>query len=521
MPEPPLTPGVDDRLIDEDAPHLYDDAPCGYLYTRPDGTLLRVNDTFLRWTGYARQDILGRRFQDLLTSGGRIFHETHFAPLLHMQGFVSEIALDLMTTSGAAMPVLVNSVQKRDGAGRPVLNRTTVFNATERKKYERELQLARSRAEESARAKSELLSTISHDMRSPLGAILAAAQLLARTPLSAPQENFVRILRSSSETLLNLINNVLDLSRIESGQVTLERRPFDLRQLVLDLLATLNVRAEQKGLALRVAVDEALPESVVGDPVKVGQILTNLVANAVKFTEKGSVAIAVRVRSITTDRVELDFSVADTGIGIPADRLHHIFDDFTQASYDVGATYGGSGLGLAIVRRLLALHGSRIAVESTLNRGTIFSFPLGFDLAAPTVSEPASEAIVDSGALRGLRVLVAEDNAFDAFVLGRALTAWDVTYDICATAAEAERLLQSVSYDAVLVNVRLTKGDAAGTARTLLAAAAAAGARPALLALMPATADDATSALGSAFVDVVPKPVDATVLFAKLASVKA
>src|SRR5918993_2696038 len=310
---------ADRRLIDEDVSVLYDEAPCGYLYTRPDGTLLRVNATFLEWTGYRRSELVGRRFQDLLNVGGRIFHETHFAPLLHMQGAVSEISLDLVTKSGALLPVLVNSVQKRDDTGRPLLNRTTVFNATDRRRFERELQIARKRAEESARAKSELLSTISHDMRSPIGAILGAAQLLARSPLEDAQQRYVRILKSSSETLLSLVNNVLDLSRIESGRVELERRTFDLREMVLDLLATLNVRAEEKGLALRVHIEEEIPRIVVGDPVKLGQILTNLVSNAVKFTAEGSVAVSGRRTGGTDDRVALEFSVADTGMGDSSD----------------------------------------------------------------------------------------------------------------------------------------------------------------------------------------------------------
>lgn len=371
MADQPVLTAEDERLIGDDAAQLYDEAPCEYLYSRPDGTLLQVNRMFLDWTGYERSDVLGRRFQDLLNVGGRIYHETHFAPLLHMQGAVREIALDIATKQGGVVPVLVNAVQKRD-AGRPVLNRISVFNATDRKKYERELQAARKRAEESARSKSELLSTISHDMRSPLGAILAAAQLLGRSQLTTAQRTYVRVLRSSSETLLNLVNNVLDLSRIESGRVTLEQRPFDVRQLVLDLLSTLNVRAEEEQIALHVAIADAVPATLIGDPVKLGQILTNLTANAVKFTEQGSVAVSVGVRREQHGRIELDFKVSDTGIGIPPDRLQHIFDDFTQVSYDIGATYGGSGLGLAIVRRLLALHGSKISVESAVNRGSIF-----------------------------------------------------------------------------------------------------------------------------------------------------
>ena len=519
MPEDPLH-ARDRQLIDEDASVLYDQAPCGYLYTRPDGTLLRVNGTFLSWTGYEPQELLGRRFQDLLNVGGRIFHETHFAPLLHMQGFVSEISLDLVTKSGALLPVLVNSVQKRDQAGRPLLNRTTIFNATDRKRFERELQIARKRAEESARAKSELLSTISHDMRSPLGAILAAAQLLARSPLEESQQKYVRIMRSSSETLLSLVNNVLDLSRIESGRVELERRTFDLRDMVLDLLATLNVRAEEKGLALRVHIDEDVPRLVVGDPVKLGQILTNLVSNAVKFTAQGSVAVAIRRRSGGAEAVELEFSVADTGIGIPANQLARVFEEFTQASYDVGATYGGSGLGLAIVRRLLALHGSKATVESEVGHGSIFSFVLTLAVAdAEDASADGGERIVNTRLLSGLRVLLIEDNSFDRFVLGRTFAAWDVSCEVAASLSDGIRRMQSSEVDVVLLNVRLAEGDLAAAASALVAASMGQARRtiPAILALIPSTWDKGSMAEGRVL-DIVPKPVDPSVLFAKLAA---
>lgn len=521
MADDPVLTTDDERVIAEDASSLYDEAPCGYLYTRPDGTLLRVNRVFLEWTGYQRAELLGRRFQDLLNVGGRIFHETHFGPLLHMQGAVREIALDIVTRQGSLLPVLVNAVQKRDASGRPVLTRMSVFNATDRKKYERELQLARKRAEESARSKSELLSTISHDMRSPLGAILGAAQLLGRSQLTTSQQTYVRVLRSSSETLLNLVNDVLDLSKIESGRVTLERRPFDLRQLVLDLLSTLNVRAEQKQIALRVAIADAVPAMLVGDPVKLGQILTNLVANAVKFTERGSVAVSVAVRREADGRVELDFKVSDTGIGIPADRLQHIFEDFTQASYDIAASYGGVGLGLAIVRRLLALHGSKITVESVVDQGSIFSFTIGFDVAldaAAAAGIGADAAVRDASRVSGMRVLLVEDNTFDAFMVGRALTSWQVGHEVCPTVTHAIEKLRSTPVDLVLVSAKLTDGDPAGAGRAI--ASAVAGSRMPLVLLAPASAAVEAAARADVYVDVLPKPVDPSVLFATLASVR-
>ena len=511
-----------DRLIEEDASALYEEAPCGYLYTRPDGTLLRVNRTFLVWTGFAREELIGRRFQDLLSVGGRIFHETHLAPLLRMQGAVTEVSLDIVTRAGGLLPVLVNSVQKHDASGTPLLNRTTIFNVTDRRKYERELQLARTRAEESARTKSELLATISHDMRSPLGAILAAAQLLDRSSLTAVQQNYVRVLRSSSEGLLNLINNVLDLSRIESGRTAVERRPFDLRQLVFDVMAALNVRADEKQLSLRVTIDEAVPAAVIGDPVKIGQVLTNLATNAVKFTERGSVVLAVRLKGMTADRVDLEVSVADTGMGIPPDRLPHVFEEFTQASYDVGATYGGSGLGLAIVRRLIALLGSEISVQSTVGEGSVFSFSLGLGVIGSESTAGgdigSDQAIAGTKLLGGLRVLLVEDNSFDVLILERALRSWGALSNVSTTIDDAIARMRTGRYDAVLLSTRVAGQGAESAATILQDAARSTGQQPQVLVLARSSAEAAGIVAGGSIAGVLHKPVEASVLFAKLAA---
>lgn len=369
---------VEAELLQESVEDLYENAPCGYLSALPDGTIVKLNQTFLAWTGYRREDLVGRRrFQDLLTAGGRIFHETHYAPLLRMQGSVREIAVEIVRADGSRLPALINTVLKKDAAGQPLLTRTTVFDASDRREYERELLRQRQKAEQADQAKAQFIATVSHEIRNPVNAILGISELLDLAgPLAPRQQELVRLLRQSSQNLLHLINDILDFSKIEAGKASLEERSFDLRRVIAGVVQPLRLEAEGKGLALRSRVDERVPESLLGDPIKIGQVLTNLVGNAVKFTSEGAVTLEVRVRELSAEAAAIELLVSDTGIGIAPQQLPHVFDDFSQASYDIGLNYGGTGLGLAISKKLVELQGGQLAVHSELGKGTTFSFVL-------------------------------------------------------------------------------------------------------------------------------------------------
>ncbi|MEN3340221.1 MAG: hypothetical protein V7647_3897 [Acidobacteriota bacterium] len=371
--EPPAR--LDHALLDETVEDLYEHAPCGYLSTLPDGTIARVNQTWLDWTGQARAGLLsGTKFQTLLTVGSRIYYETHYAPLLQMQGFAREIAFDVVCADGRILPVVANAVQKRSEEGSAVINRITLFDSTDRKRYERELLLARRRAEQTVKEKADLLSMLSHDIRNPLNAVMGVVQLLDRSELTDRQRRHVQLLKSSSDNMLQLLNRVLELSKAESSSYALGRTAFSLRAVIEDIVATFGPTAEAKGLRLRCTISERVPPIVVGDAIVLRQIVTNLVGNAIKFTPAGEVAVMVQAGEIAADAITLHVAVSDTGIGIAPDRLDRIFNEFTQASDDTAATFGGSGLGLAISRKLLALHGSEIHVASTPGQGSTFSF---------------------------------------------------------------------------------------------------------------------------------------------------
>jgi PAS domain S-box-containing protein len=363
-------------LLEEDATDLYEHAPCGYFSATDDGLIVKANATFLTMTGYSRDQCLGRiRLLDMLSIGSRILFETHLRPLLRMQGFVREIAADLVCADGRQVPVLLNAVERRQG-DMSVL-RVTVTDATERRLYEKELLLARRRAEDAARARSDLIAIVSHDVRAPLGAILTAAAMLDKSTPTPQQQRYIRIVQSSTNQAVTLLDSILDLSALEGGRAVLRKKPFEVRQLVELVRASAELAAAKNpDLEVRASVDAAVPDRLIGDPPKLGQVLTNLLTNAVKFTPRGLVSLVIYAREVSADTATIECVVSDTGIGIPADRLPHIFEEFTQASDEIAEQYGGTGLGLAISRRLLLLYRSDLHVTSTVGQGTTFSFTL-------------------------------------------------------------------------------------------------------------------------------------------------
>jgi len=509
-----------EALLEDSAEDLYENAPCGYLSTLPDGTIIKVNQTFLAWTGYQREDLVSRkRFQDLLPVAGKIFHETHCAPMLRMQGFVREIALDLRCSDRRLLPVMMNSTQRSDADGKPLFNRITLFDATERRVYERELLLARRKAELAAKAKADLLSMLSHEIRTPLNAVVGVSHLLDKTSASPQQQKYIRILRSSSESLLHLINDILDFSKIEAGKVALEERPFNVHQTLHDLVHNLLGKAEEKNLAVHLEIDEQVPACLVGDPVKIGQVITNLLSNAIKFTPKGSVTVAAQLTELSGGVASVQFSVSDTGIGIAPDRLSQIFEEFTQGSYDIALKYGGTGLGLAINRKLLELHDSKMAVESVVGQGTTFSFPLRLKVGSPVdPPEGAEERVFEKDSLQGLRILVAEDNKINVYLLSRLLRRWGVEFDIVENGQQAVAKVTEREYDLVLMDLQMPEMNGYDATRAIRDMPDEKFRRLPMIALSASTRIGQQGRLSAqGFTDFVGKPFEPRLLFRRIA----
>jgi PAS domain S-box-containing protein len=464
---------IHEALKESEGQHraIVDTAVDGIATIDEQGIVQSFNPAAERIFGYAAAEVIGRNVKMLQPEPYHSQHDEYLRNYLRT-GRKKIIGIGREVTGlrkdGTTFPLDL-------AVSEVVLDNRRLFTGiirdiTDRKQAEAELRVAKEQAEAASRAKSDFLASMSHEIRTPMNAIIGMAELLGETPLATEQREYVRIFQSAGENLLTLINDILDISKLEAGHLELESIDFDLRNLLEKTCEILALRAHHQQLELTCRLAEDAPVKLVGDPLRLRQVLVNLIGNAIKFTERGEVVVEVKPSGAPGpgEAVEMLFSVSDTGIGIPADKRNVIFERFTQVDASTTRRYGGTGLGLNISQRIVEAMGGKIWVESEPGRGSTFSFTAPFEAQAER-DEPVRPPPV---ALQGLTSLIIDDSATNRLVLREMLTGWGAVVseaqDAGSALAEMQRAEENAApFDLVLLDCRMPGMDGFELARRI------------------------------------------------------
>ena len=417
--------------------------------------------------------------------------------------------------SGKRIPLRINATHIVNSEGAIEYAIAVFEDITEGKEAEKKLIEARKMAEQSAILKESFLANMSHEIRTPMNAILGFTDLLLKKNLGDQEKDYVRTIKTSGENLLRIINDVLDISKMESGMMTFEKHSINLREVFSSLKAMLAPKATDKNLRLEFDSSKDVPETIVGDPTRLTQILLNLVGNAIKFTVKGRVTVFAKTIKTENNIVYIEFSVSDTGIGIPKDKLEQVFERFRQAESHTARHYGGTGLGLSIAKELVDMQGGEMTVKSQEGLGSVFTFVLPFSTTPHTTKEEKStNSEFDIHQLSSQRILLVEDNPINTKFVESLFAEYNISADHAEDGKEAIEKIKSKEYDVVLMDIDMPYIN--GYEATLIIRNELKSKTPIIAMTAHAIAGEKEKCLELGMNDYISKPIQADLLFSKM-----
>jgi PAS domain S-box-containing protein len=508
-----------------------EDAPvCVAMFDRK----MRYLAASRRWTtdyGFGHSDLSGLCLYELIPNLPEKWRESHRRG---MAGEKQNLGEDIwIRTDGSEQWVSSAVYPWNDEQGRVGGIIISAEDISERKQFEEQLQNARRFAEAASQAKSTFLATMSHEIRTPLNGILGMTELVLDTNLTSDQRENLSLVRFSADSLLSIINDILDFSKIEAGKLEIELIPFPLRESLQPILKTCAIRAQQKGLQFSFNAPAGVPDEVIGDPGRIRQVLLNLIGNAIKFTDRGQIIVAVGAAFPVKGRVLLHFGVKDTGIGIPPETQEKIFAPFSQADGTMARKYGGTGLGLAICVRLVEMMGGRIWLESAPQKGSVFHFTLDLALAGEgtkaTKEQGGLHGVVpqaappDNGETfngKGRTVLLVEDNAVNRTLAQRLLQKRGFSVSIAVDGKQAIAAVENAEFDVILMDIQMPEMDGFEATAEIRKGQKTSGRRTPIIALTAhALKEDRDRCLSAGMDAYVTKPIRPAELFRAIGEV--
>ncbi len=494
-----------------------------------EGKITDMNEALANITGLTREKLTGTDFFNYFTEPqkAREVYQEVFA-----KGFVTDYPLTIMDHK--LTDVLFNGSVYKDEQGKVLGAVVVARDITEQKRIEKELieakvfaelatliaeeakakaETATGIAEDAVKAKQQFLSNMSHEIRTPMNAIIGFTKVLLKTDLSAKQKEYLSAIKLSGDALIVLINDILDLAKVDAGKMTFEQTPFKMASSISAMLHMFEPKIQEKNLELVKEYDNKIPEVLLGDPVRLHQIILNLVSNAVKFTTKGKITVSVNLIHEDEQKVTIEFAVTDTGIGIPADKIEKIFDNFQQASSHTSRLYGGTGLGLSIVKQLIEPQGGSIRVKSKIDEGSVFSFTLDFQKTNAEV-EAEAEILELDPEIKNIKVLVVEDIALNQLLMKTLLDDFGFEQDIAANGKIAIEKLKSKSYDIILMDLQMPEMN--GFEATEFIRKTMNSKIPIIALTADVTTVDLAKCKAVGMNDYIAKPVDERILYSKI-----